>query len=257
MKLLLIAIGIFLLVMILFVGLMISIANNQIDFPLFVIYLISFGVPILIIFFTVLAIKDTYKSFRKNKNKISFKSWLFNLIPFRPIDSLIKQVYPNEQVISKIICFDGIVNLVKTGKTPINFGYALNMVFPAFLIETDKGFYIDRRLQEVLKSIALPVIGYGIALFVFHGSDHEQTLVKIFLYPIIFGTTILFLMALFWQVSRVDVIKKSWLSNIEKTKYKIILSGVIPTGAPLSLSTDKFVNTGSISLPFKQIFFTF
>lgn len=257
MKYFLIALIIFIIAMVLGVSLMYGVSDGKSDLGLIVAGIIFIGVPILILGLIIWAMKDTYKSFKKGKSEVSFTNWILNIIPFRPISTLIRQVYPDEQVRSQRLCFDGIIGFLSSGKTPVNAGYKLNLPFPAFLVETNSSYYIDRRLQQIVNNILLILVVYFLGPFLMKsiGFDDPESMFKLLFYVVSFVAGMQISFALFWQVSRIDVIKKSWLSGEQKGNHLIQLSGKRPKGSQLSLSTDKFVNMGGITLPFKQVFF--
>ena len=195
------------------------------------------GVFILPIFvFLSTAFKDAYKTFNSHKlGTITFQDWLYNLIPFSPIKSLIKQVYPEDQFISSRICFE--VN-------PL----------PVFLIETNNNFYMDRRLQNFLNKIIIMVVLYffGVALLSSFTGITDLSLITTIVNTILVVMIPVTLFHLIWQVNNIEVVKKSWLTSAVTSGHVIFLYGKSRT-AKLTLSTDKFANSqGSISLPFKK-----
>lgn len=265
MKVLLVAILGFILLMVVFVGLMTTTANfasydevirNLIEITLIIGFLAIFILPI--IFFTYRALRDTHKSFQSERSSLTFREWLSNLIPFRPIKTLISQVYPNEKIIQKKICFDGFADLVKLGRLPVGFGYEVNFPFPAFLIETNASYYIDRRLQQILNGTLGSLFFYWLTSLWADNSIEANDIERVkalFLFAVIVSSAILILPSLFWQVGRIKVIRKSWLRDENKKGRSLVLTGTIPSNSQITLSTDKFVNTGSINIPFKHAFY--
>lgn len=198
---------------------------------------IFIGVPI---FFTTKAIKDAMEKFKSKKARtITLKDWLYNFIPFRPIATLIKQVYPDDRLISKKLCFELRV-----------------FPFPAFLIETNNNYFVDRRLQNLVNAILIGASLYFFGPFLlskFSGVNDLST-IKFIINMILIIMIPATLFQLFWQVHNIEVIKKSWLTSTVNSGHLLFLYGKSKI-AQLSLSTDKFVNEeGQISLPFKKYF---
>ncbi len=188
------------------------------------------------------------------------KQWLYNLRPFRPINTLIQQAYPNEKaIISKKIVFDSFITVSKIGNLPFMFSYKINFPIPALLIETDKSYYVDRRLQQLLNNLIvgpLLVLGIYFIMGVFNvGTEFRDRLVSLFVFAIFLLASLEVFYSLFAQVNKVEVIKKEWISSEKKGKHLVILSGTIPKNSQLTLSKDAFINSGRISNHFKQVFY--
>lgn len=175
-------------------------------------------------------------------NPITLKEWLYNLIPFRPITVLIKQVYPDDQIVSRKIG-------VEAKLFPV----------PVSIIETNNNFFIDRRLADFINSILFGLIIYflgPVLISKFFGAKNPSS-VQFMINLIVIVMIPMALFQLIWQVKNIEVIKKSWLTSHILSNHLLFLYGRSKI-AKLSLSTDKFVSEeGQISLPFKKNFFVF
>lgn len=203
-----------------------------------------FGVFIAPIFvFAYVALRDANKSFKSQKpGSITFRDWLYNLIPFRPINKLIKQVFPEDQIVSKKVGLEAVLFPV-----------------PIFIVETNNNYFIDRRLQNFINPILIGLFLYlfGPVLLGKLSGVKDVSIVEFVIAMIIILMVPVTLFHLFWQVNNIEVIKKSWLTAIPNTGHLLFLYGKSKI-ARLSLSTDKFVNQeGEISLPFKKTFWVF
>lgn len=223
----------------------------------FILFIIgSVGLFILpIVFLTLKTLKDIKKSFESGESKITFNEWIYNLVPFRPIQVLINQAYPDEKIINKKqISFEGIAGLVRFGKLPVGAGYEIDIPFLARLYETNKSYYIDRRLQHfVLAPIEIGIIYLALADSRTEPLKYSNDIWVIFTYLFfaIFVTFII-IFRIFFQTGRIEMIRKSWLAHQSKGGSMLTLSGTIPSHSQISLSTDKAMNTGSINIPFAK-----
>lgn len=116
--------------------------------------------------------------------QLTLKQWFYNLIPFRPIDVLIHQAYPNEKIISKRFCYDSVLVMTRIIPFPT---IHINFPFPARVIETDKSYYTDR-----LVILAL--------YFVFKIDFLSTARIYVNAVTLIVISSIMLLPVLFWQV---------------------------------------------------------
>lgn len=212
-----------------------------------------FLLPVLLLVFKTL--RDIKKSFDSGESKITFREWVYNIIPFRPIQVLINQVYPDEEIIStKRISFEGVAGLVKFGKLPVGSGYQIEIPFLAKLYETDKSYFIDRRFQHLaLAPIEILIIYFAIADSWAEPMKYSNDIWIIFTY-LFFGIFVTFIVIfrIFFQTGRIEMIRKNWLNHETKNGNLLTLVGTIPTHSQMSLSTDKAVNTGNLNIPFAK-----
>ena len=147
---------------------------------------------------------------------------------------------------------------MKAGKVPVGFGYTYHFPLPARVIETDKSYYVDRRLQMVLNTSLFLLIAYLVVIFLL-SSNVVVTLgdyITIAIIGFFIGMAIL-VYPLFFQMREVKVYRKDWLTESDKNGKKLFLTGKVPIGSYATLDHDTFLNTGSISFPFKAFLYIF
>lgn len=200
-------------------------------------------------------ILNKYKLSKKSKTgELILNHWLYNLRPFRPISTLINQVYPDERVISKRYCFDtAIVRLRGAGPLSIVPSINVNYPFPATLVETDKSYYVDRRLQDLLNFSLIFLIVF-IIFTIFKRPLNSFSALYTFIFTFMILMIFKFIPILFWQVTEIRPIRKSWLTKNEQKGRRLTLSGTIPADAPFYLPATKLFNTIGVAGSFKWVF---
>lgn len=176
--------------------------------------------------------------------KLTLHDKLYDLIPFRPIAQLIKQIYPDQKIIKQNFCFNGVTNIAVMGKTRTGLDFKINFPFPATLVETNNSYYIDRRLQQFIN-----VLFWGILLHFalpFIGTKNIQAYLP-------FGIVILLLIDLFWQVTQIEIIRKIWIEDSTNRNHIVKLSGTIPENQPRRLTNQ--IRTIYSSIRFKYLFY--